>query len=94
MSGNLPIVFKAKKNFDIEKFCQSLKDSFDFSCSGSGESRLCKLEFINLTIKIDKKSITIQGQLNKESREILSKLNTLEYLTLDQKNIKKYSEIF
>jgi len=93
MKGTLPIVFRGKIGFEVQNFIGFLEDN-GIQCKSEKDRYICKADPYGIVISIVKSSVTCQGQLTKEAREIISKLNTLDYLTLDQKNLKKYSEIF
>lgn len=93
MKGILPIVFRGKRGFDVQNFIEFLEDN-EIKCKWEKDRYKCKTDPYGIVISIVKDSVTCQGQLTKEAREIISKLGTLDYLTLDQKNLKKYSEIF
>ena len=94
MSGKLPIVFDERDTFEKSQFLEFLKDKFGFTCEDKDETTSCKINSLGVTVRIGKKKITIQGQLNKETKEIISKINALNQLTLSPKNLKIYEEIF
>jgi hypothetical protein len=94
MTVNLPIVFKKKDNFEKSEFIQFLKNSYKVTCEDKNETTTCKIESIGTTILIHKYKITIQGQLNRETKELISKMRTLDKLTLNPRDLKKYEEIF
>ena len=94
MNNRLPIVYDEKDNFEKSQFIVFLTKKFGFTCDSKAEITSCKKESIGTTIRINKKKVTIQGQLNKETKEIISKINALNQLTLSSKNLKIYEEIF
>jgi hypothetical protein len=94
MSGSLPIVFQVKDSFKKNQFTKFLSDKFEFTCEDKDWITSCKIDSLGVTVRINKKKITIQGQLNKETREIISEINAFDQLTLDPKNLKIYEEIF
>ena len=94
MNNRLPIVFDEKDNFEKGQFIEFLTNKFGFTCEDKNETTACKKESIGATVRINKKKITIQGQLNKETKEIISKINAFNQLTLSPKNLKIYEEIF
>lgn len=94
MSGRLPIVYDEKDTFKKNHFIKFLTDEFGFTCEDKDGSTSCKKNSQGTTVRINKKKITIQGQLNKETKEIISKINALNQLTLNPKNLKIYEEIF
>ena len=94
MKNRLPIVFDEKDNFEKSQFIEFLTNKFGFTYEDKDETTTCKNEALKTTVRINKKKITIQGQLNKETKEIISKINALNQLTLSPKNLKIYEEIF
>ena len=94
MNNKLPIVFDEKDNFEKVQFVEFINNKFGFTCEDKDETTTCKKESLGITVRINKKKITIQGQLNKETKEIISKINTFNQLTLSPKNLKIYQEIF
>ena len=94
MSGKLPIVYDEKDTFEKNHFIEFLTDKFGFTCEDKDGSTSCKINSLGTTVRINKKKITIQGRLNKETKEIISKINALNQLTLNPKNLKIYEEIF
>ena len=94
MGGRLPIVYDEKDTFEKNHFIEFLRDKFGFTCEDKDGSTSCKKDSLGTTVRINKKKITIQGQLNKETKKIISKINALNELTLNPKNLKIYEEIF
>lgn len=94
MNNRLPIVYDIKDNFEKSRFIEFLTNKFGFTCEDKDETTSCKINSLGTTVRINKKKITIQGQLNKETREIISKINASDQLTLNPKNLKIYEEIF
>lgn len=94
MNGSLPIVFDRKDNFVKKEFIQYLESKFKFKCEEKSAITSCKNNSLGTTIRIEKNKITIQGQLKKETKEIISKINALDQLTLNPKNLKIFVEIF
>lgn len=94
MGGRLPIVLDQKDNFEKSQFIEFIKNKFGFTCEDKDEITTCRKESLGITVRINKKKITIQGQLNKETKEIISKINAFNQLTLSPKNLKIYEEIF
>ena len=94
MKSKLPIVFNLKDNFVKSEFIQLITEKFGFICENKLETTFCKIDSLGTTISLTKKKITIQGKLNKETRDLISKINSLNYLTLDSKNLKQYEGIF
>ncbi len=93
MNGSLPIVFDRKDNFVKEEFIDYLESKFNFRCEEKGAITSCN-NSIGTIVRIEKNKITIQGQLNKETKELISKINALDQLTLNPKNLKIFAEIF
>ena len=94
MNNGLPIVFDQKDNFEKGQFIEFIKNKFGFACEDKEEITTCRKESLRITVIINKKKITIQGQLNKETKEIISKINAFNQLTLSPKNLKIYEKIF